>query len=714
MSPPKLPDHAGSPLRVLRARPRALAATVLLLTLAFVGAVFALGPAEANTAGADRANLPASSQSGEVADIVDGLGSGGRTPVLVVYSRTDGAALTEADRAAVAGRAAPLGATGLDGVPSEVMFDPTGTVATVQVPVSDTLEGKDNDKAVERVREVASDGVDEPLRAQVTGGPAVSADLNKVFDGADVTLLLVTALVVAVLLLVTYRSPVLWLVPLIVVAIGDRLATVVVGALAPKVDVAVDSSAAGILSVLVFGAGTNYALLLVSRYRDDLRVEADRFTAMRRALRGVAPAVLASGSTVVLSLLTLLAAELTVNRGLGFAGACGIVIAMFFGLVVLPAALVLPGRWLFWPLIPRVGDPVAADRDGVWTKLGRVVSARPVLVSVGATAVLAALACGLFGTSVGLSQNELFRETPESVQGAKTLESVLPAGATQPLTVVSSAAAGTQVATTAEGVEGVSSVAPGTASERYAVTDVVLDSAPGSSRSDATIVRLRQALAEVPGADALVGGTTAGEYDVAKATSRDTRVVVPLVLAIVFVVLVLLLRAVVAPVLLVLTVVATYFSALGAAEVVFSTVYDFPALDDNVPLLSFLFLVALGVDYNIFLIARTREDTVAGHDTRAAVLRALASTGGVITSAGILLAAVFAVLGVLPLITLTQIGVIVGAGVLLDTLIVRTVLVPALVVMTGKCFWWPGRPEESAGTRKGEAPEPTHVAHSVG
>ncbi|MFF7244646.1 MMPL family transporter [Embleya sp. NPDC008237] len=715
--PPKPPGRAGPAPRVPSARlgPRPIAVTVLLLTLVFVGAVFALGPSEANTPGADGANLPASSQSAKAAKIVDGPTGGGRTPVLVVYSRADGSALTEADRAVIGGRAAPLGAVGLDGVPAEAVFDPKGTVATVPVPVSDKLEGKDNDRLVATVRKVASDGVHRPLRVQVTGGPAVSADLTKVFDGADVTLLVVTALVVAVLLLVTYRSPVLWLVPLVVVAIGDRLATVVVGALAPKVDVAVDSSAAGILSVLVFGAGTNYALLLVSRYRDELRSEEDRFAAMRRALRGVVPAVLASGSTVVLSLLTLLAAELTVNRGLGFAGACGIVIAMFFGLVVLPAALVLPGRWLFWPLIPRVGDPIAADRDGVWAKLGRVVSARPVLVSVGATAVLGALACGLFGTSVGLSQNEIFRKTPESVQGAKTLQSVRPAGATQPLTVVSSAPTGAAVAKTAEGVEGVSSVEPGATFGRYAVTDVILDSTPGSSRSDATLVRLRRALADVPDAHALVGGTTAGEYDVARATDRDTRIVVPLVLAIVFGVLVLLLRALVAPALLVLTVVATYFSALGAAEMVFGTVYDFPALDDNVPLLSFLFLVALGVDYNIFLIARAREDTVAGHDTRAAILRALASTGGVITSAGILLAAVFAVLGVLPLITLTQIGVIVGAGVLLDTLVVRTVLVPALVLLTGKHFWWPGRPEgagDGGGAGTGGSAKPRESAAS--
>lgn len=678
-------------------RPRALAATVLLLTLIFVGAVFALGPSEATTGGANGDNLPRGSQSARAADIVEGLDSKGRTPALVVYSRTDGGPLTEGERAAIVGRSGPLGAVGLDRTPAPVEFDPAGTVATVVVPLSDTLESDENGKVVEEVRRVASEGIDAPLRAQVTGGPAVQADLSQVFDGADLTLLGATALVVALLLLVTYRSPVLWLVPLAVVGIADRLATVVVGGLAPKFGVSVDGSAGGILSVLVFGAGTNYALLLVSRYRDELRVEENRFVAMRTALRGIAPAVLASGTTVTLSLTTLLTADLTANRGLGFAGAIGIVIAMFFGLVVLPAALVLPGRWLFWPLIPRVGEAVAAERDGVWSRLGRGVARRPALVSIGAVAVLAALACGLLGTSVGLSQNESFRTPPESVRAQQTLEAVLPGGATQPLTLVSSVSAADEVSRVAAEVPGVASVTPGAPSGRYAVGSVVLDAEPGSASSDAALKRLRAAVAEVPDAHALVGGTTAGEYDIAQATSRDTRVVVPLVLAIVFVVLIALLRALVAPILLVLTVVVSYFAAMGGGWLLFDALYDFPALDDNVPLLAFLFLVALGVDYNIFLIARAREDTVAGHDTRAAILRALASTGGVITSAGILLAAVFAVLGVLPLITLTQIGVIVGTGVLLDTLLVRTVLVPALVLLVGDRFWWPGRPEE-AGT----------------
>ncbi|MFD9692811.1 MMPL family transporter, partial [Kitasatospora sp. NPDC059088] len=501
--------------------------------------------------------------------------------------------------------------------------------------------------------------------------------------------------VVAVLLLITYRSPILWLVPLLVVGAGDRTAGILIGVLAPHAGVQVDASTAGILSVLVFGAGTDYALLLVSRYRDELHLTDDRFTAMARAWRGTAPAVLASGTTVVLSLLTLLAAELTGNRGLGFAGAVGILTAMLFGLIVLPAALVLPGRRLFWPLVPQVGAPVTADRRGLWARMGASVARRPARVALAGTAVLLLLASGALGITTGLARADSFREAPESVLGQRTLAAVQPAGAAEPLTLLSATAAADRTTAAARQVPGVSSVTPTDRTGSWARADIVLDAAPGTAASDHTIRRLRHAVADVPGAQALVGGPTAEAYDTAQANAHDTRIVVPLVLAIVLIVLIALLRALVAPLLLVTTVIASYFAALGASWTIFRTVYDFPALDTNVPLLSFLFLVALGVDYNIFLIARTREDTVAGHDTRRAVLRALASTGGVITSAGILLAAVFAVLGVLPLITLTQIGVIVGIGVLLDTLLVRTVLVPALVLLTGRRFWWPGRPGSS-------------------
>ncbi|WP_436791295.1 MMPL family transporter [Yinghuangia sp. YIM S10712] len=667
---------------------------VLLVVTAGVAGLFAFGPSDATTGESDRSSAPASSQSARVAALQAQQPSGALTPVIAVYSRADGTELTDRDRAAVLARRDALASVAAAGVAEAAFPDPR--VATVTIPVPGDLPDDDRDSLVDTIRATASDAIEPPLRAQVTGGPAFATDLSNVFDGADTTLLLTTAGVVAVLLLVTYRSPLLWLVPLAVVGIGDRSATVIVGWVAPYAGVDIDGSAAGILSVLVFGAGTNYALLLVSRYRDELRRSQDRYAAMERAWRGTAPAVLASGTTVALSLLTLLAADLTVNRGLGFAGAVGIVVAMFFGLVVLPAALVLPGRVLFWPFVPHVGDTVTAERRGFWYRLGRRVARRPAATVLACLAVLLALAAGLGSVTTGLPQNDSFRETPESVSGQKTLQSVLPAGAADPLTVVAAPDKAAAAASAAAGVSGVASVGAPIATPAFAEFRVVLSSAPGTAASDRTIESLRDRLAAVPDANALVGGTTAESYDVARAVDRDTRVVVPLVLVIVLGVLVLLLRALIAPVLLIATVVASYFAALGAGWIVFRTAYDFPALDTTVPLLSFLFLVALGVDYNIFLIARTREDTLAGHGTRSAVLRALASTGGVITSAGILLAAVFTVLGVLPLITLTQIGVVVCIGVLLDTLLVRTVLVPALVLLTGEGFWWPGHPDRSA------------------
>ncbi|MEU9945907.1 MMPL family transporter [Streptomyces lavendulae] len=674
-----------------RSRPRAYAWLVLLLTVAGLAAAFALGPSGAATTDSGGGALPASSQSARVAGIVETFPSGAVAPAVVVYSNADGAPLTAAQRAEIDRRALRLGALGL--VPGAARPEVTGNkVATVPVLLATDTGERQNTARIEEIRATASEGIDAPLRAQVTGGPAFRADIAAVFEGADTTLLIATGSVVAVLLLITYRSPVLWLVPLLVVASADRFAAGLVGALAPHAGIEVDASSAGILSVLVFGAGTDYALLLVSRYRDELHLTADRFTAMARAWRGTAPSVLASGTTVVLSLLTLLAAELGGNRGLGFAGAVGILVAMAFALLVLPAALVLPGRRVFWPLVPRPGEPRAVDRGGVWSRIGTAVSRRPALVALAGTAVLVALASGGLGLHTGLAQADSFRKTPEAVLGQRTLATVRPAGAGEPLTLISSPTAADEVLEAARRTPGIADVTATERTDRYARAEAVPAAAPGTPSSDDTIRALRTRLAGIPGADALVGGTTAGNYDVERATAHDTRLVVPLVLAIVFLVLAALLRSLVAPVLLVATVIGSYFAALGAGRIVFGTVYGFPALDSTVPLLSFLFLVALGVDYNIFLIARAREETLSGHPTRTAVLRALTVTGGVITSAGVLLASVFAVLGVLPLITLTQIGVIVGIGVLLDTLLVRTVLVPALVLLTGNRFWWPGRP----------------------
>jgi RND superfamily putative drug exporter len=449
----------------------------------------------------------------------------------------------------------------------------------------------------------------------------------------------------------------------------------------------------GIVSVLVFGAGTDYALLLIARYREQLRVTASRRDAMRQALRLARPAIVASAGTVILALLTLLVAVQTSNRTLGLAAALGVLVAVVFGVVVLPAALVCLPRGIFWPFVPMVGSAEPSER-GFWSRAARMVNRRPRLVLLGGVVVLTALCAGLFSATIGLSQTEQVRTKVESVAGQQALARHFPAGASQPVTVIAGTAFATAVLDATHSAVGVASVSQPERSTDGQLTkfDVELTGATGTPAADRSIQDLRTRLEAVSGADALVGGGPAADLDQREANRRDNAVVVPVILAVVLAVLIVLLRSLVAPVLLLLTVVASFAASLGAASVVLRGVFDVPGLGESVPLLSFLFLVALGVDYNIFLVSRAREETNRLRSTSDGMMRALAATGGVITSAGVLLAAVFAVLGVLPVIVLTQIGVIVGIGVLIDTLLVRTLIVPALAVITGEWFWWPAKP----------------------
>jgi RND superfamily putative drug exporter len=381
---------------------------------------------------------------------------------------------------------------------------------------------------------------------------------------------------------------------------------------------------------------------------------------------------------------------------LGVTAALGIGIAALFALIVLPAALVVCGRGLFWPFIPRVGGGDPEHERGIWARIGRAVARRPGIVTIASVLVLGILASGIFGTRLGLSQTEQFRVEAESVDGFNTLSRYFPAGASNPAVVLSRPAQAEQVLAAATESPGVAQARIVERTADLVRIDAVLESAPNTPESYTAIRTLRGEVSAVPGAEALVGGSVATALDVREASSRDLRVIVPVILLVVLLVLGVLLRAAVAAVLLILTVIASFCAALGAGSWLFREVLGYPALDNPVPLFAFLFLVALGVDYNIFLVTRAREEA-ATRGTRKGMLVALAATGSVITSAGILLAAVFAVLGVLPIITLTQIGVIVGLGVLLDTLLVRTVLVPALATLLGERFWWPSRPAASAG-----------------
>lgn len=651
---------------------------LLLLGLIAATAVLVLGPTQATTPVTPTSGLVAGADSTVAAARLAAQPGGPVSPAVVVVSRPDGGPLTPADRRAVAAVAAavPSALRGGDAAGPQGPAEVRRNVAVVVVPLRASLSDEREVQVVDALR-AAVRKASGSLRAEVTGQPAVDRDLSAVFDGADGRLLLVTVGVVAVLLLLTYRSPVLWLLPLVTVALADRVAVALVGATAPTAGVPVDQAAEGILSVLVFGAGTDYALLLVARYRDELRVESDRFAAMATALRRTAPAVLASGGTVVLSLLTLTLADLTSLRGLGYACAVGVAVAMAAALVVLPPLLVLPGRWLFWPRVPRAGE--GRDPGRVWSGVGELVTRRPRRVAVCGLALLTVAAAALGTAHLGLSADQQFVKAPESVVAARHLSLGLPAGAAAPLVVIGGQEQA--VVRRSLAVPGVASATPSDGA-----VQVVLDAAPGTARSDQAIGELRSALR---GTAAHVGGDTATTYDAVRANEHDTAVVVPLVLLVVALVLLVLLRSVTAAAVLVGTVVVSFAGALGAAWLLLDATYGFPAFDVGVPLLSFLFLVALGVDYNIFLVERARELVDDGEPTGQAIVSALASTGPVITSAGVLLAAVFAVLGVLPLITLTQIGVVVGLGVLLDTLLVRTLVVPALVVLLGDRFWWP-------------------------
>ncbi len=607
---------------------------------------------------------------------------------VVVY--VDDAGITPADRAKVDADRAGLAGYAVAGQLSPVTASADGKALLVSFPVAGDNEAQVT--AGKKIKETIKAGTPPGLHAALTGPAGGVADVVDSFSGIDGTLLLVTAVVVALLLLITYRSPVLWLVPLISVGVASQAATAVVYLLARHAGLTVNGQSQGILTVLVFGAGTDYALLLIARYREELHRHADRHRAMAVALRRSFPAILASAATVAISLLCLLAAQMNNIRGLGPVAAVGVVTAFLAMTTLLPALLVICGRWLFWPFVPRyVAGGAVADEHAVWGRIARGVARRPARVWVTTAVVLAALAVGMVGMRTGLRQTDQFTKRVDSVTGQQFVDAHFAAGASGPAQVITAASGAGAVADAARGVPGVAQVRPAVVSAdgRWAEVDVVLADPPDSAAAKATVDRLRAAVHPVAGAQALVGGQTAVLLDSERAAGHDNRVVLPLILGVVLLVLILLLRALVAPVLLVASVVLSFAAAMGTATLIFKAL-GHPRIDLGMPLLAFLFLVALGVDYTIFLMTRAREEVArVGH--AAGVPRALAVTGGVITSAGLVLAATFAVLAVLPLVTMLQMGIIVAVGVLLDTLVVRTLLVPALAGSVGRAVWWPGR-----------------------
>lgn len=657
----------------------------LVVLLASVAAMVLLGGSDTDST--SPVSVPANSESARADSTRPQFPQGDAVPAILVVTRPDGAALSPADLAATdAARARVLAAGDVDGAPP-VVVSQDGQSAVATIPLRGDLSGFALNDAVTSLRAAATDGLPSDLRTELTGGPAFGADIANSFSGANITLLAVTAAVVALLLIITYRSPVLWLVPLLVIALADRVGSVIGAAIATGVGTTPDGSTSGITSVLVFGAGTNYALLLISRYREELGRESDHRAALATARRHAGPAIIASNATVVLALLTLLLASSPSTRSLGVQAAAGLVVAAVFVLLVLPPALALFGKRLFWPFVPEVGaEPLTTT--GFWHRIADGVARRPAQVAGVSIAALVLLCTGLIGTPIGLSQTEQFRVQAESVTGYQTLAAHFPSGLTDPTRVVAATASDDAIRQAIVSTPGVVSAQPtGQSPSGLTQWSVVLDAAPGSDEAFDTIDSLRASVHGVDG-EALVGGSDASARDARASAERDLRVVVPAILVVVLVVLYVLLRAALAPLVLVAVTVLSAVAALGLGGWVSVHAFGFPALDNTTPLYAFLFLVALGVDYTIFLVTRAREETPE-HGTRDGIVRAVSATGAVITSAGIVLAAVFCVLGVLPLIVLTQIGIIVGLGILLDTFVVRTVIIPALFTLIGPRIWWP-------------------------
>lgn len=647
----------------------------LLVVLALFGT---LSSVDAPSAGSDPA--PTDSESAAVEKLLSEFPGAEEQSVLIVLSPEHSGTLTSEDEAAIDDLQTALAH---DHELSGPMVSEDERAALLISPITVGADNTETSTIIGDLREeIASANV--PLTVHVTGGPAFGADIAGAFDGADLTLLLVTIAIVAALLIFTYRSPVLWLIPLIVVAIADRAASILTNVAGSAFDLQFD---AGIISVLVFGAGTNYALLLISRYREELHHHTDHRAALAQAWRRTIPAILASNVTVILSLATLAFAAIPGTRGLGIASAIGLAIALIAAVFLLPPALAVSGRRVFWPRVPQVGTPVNAGR--FWRTLAEGVSARPSRSLAAGLALLAVMATGLIGTGIGLTQMEKFRVPSDSADGLEVLAEHFDAGEAQPIVLLTETPETT--AALVEGTDGVLRLREDRHHGGRTELIVTPESAPGSPETLELVRDLRAEIAESADAEALVGGGPATDVDAREGNLRDLLLVAPLILAVSFLVLAVLLRSLLAPVLLLAINIISAAAAIGAGAWLSQFVFGLSNLDLQVPLMSFLFLVALGIDYTIFLVHRARTE-VGAVGTRTAMIHAVEGTGAVITSAGLVLAGVFAALGVLPLVTLGQLGLIVGLGVIIDTIVVRTILVPALFAIGGEKMWWPGKP----------------------
>ena len=700
----------------------------ILIPVALIGAWLAVGGAGgiafgqiSDVAQNDQAEfLPASAEATKVQQLQEGFRDADLIPGIVVYQRDGG--LTASDHSLIDRQRDALAA--IDGVSgddvSPAIDSDDGAAVEIFVPLDTTVKVTDT---VERMRAYLDDNAVDGLGVWVTGPAGLTADLVDAFTGIDGLLLLVAFVAVFIILVIVYRSPLL---PLIVLgtslfALTASVFTVV--ALARADILTLTGQTQGILFILVIGAATDYSLLYVARYREALRDHRSRWVATLAALKGAWEPIAASGATVIAGLLILLFSDLNSNKSLGPVASIGVGFAILAALTLLPALMMAAGRVAFWPRRPQAGSAQGESGDdgarGVWPKLGRVIARRPRLIWVASTLVLVAAAGGLLQLNAnGVPQSEFVLGESQGRDGQVVLGEHFPGGSGTPAIVIAPEDELDDVAAMLLGTSGVDSVTvvsddspsgslpvtedgvqplgpPGTPAGDPTVVDgtvllqATLTGAGDSLEAEETVRELRSQLADRH-PDALVGGVTAVALDTNDTAIHDRNLIIPLVLLVITLILMLLLRSILAPIILILSVVVSFAAALGVAALVFNGILQFPGADPSVPLFGFVFLVALGVDYNIFLMTRVREESKL-HGTRAGILRGLSSTGGVITSAGLVLAATFAALGVIPILFLAQIAFIVAFGVIVDTFLVRSLLVPALSYDIGRAIWWPSR-----------------------
>ena len=641
--------------------------------------------------------LPESAESTQAIQRLEAFQDPNDLVTTIVYYRESG--LTEDDLAAIESQGPEIAQ--LEGV-SNVITPQTAVEQQIPAPyVSEDGQVAKLDFTINRgdelweempdvadeIRDLAAiDGVD----VYVAGAGGTTADQAAAFAGMDGRLLLITLCAVVLILLVSYRSPALWALPIFCAVVSLGIAMGVLYLLAKYADMTINGQTQFIMTVLVIGAGTDYALLLVARYREELRRHEDRHEAMAFALHRAAPAIFASASTVVVGLLCLMFAELNSTAGLGPANAVAVAVTFVVMVTLLPALLVICGRWVFWPFIPRFGSEEPTE-SGFWARTGRRMAPRPRVVWIFTTIALLIVALGALRLDTsGIPNDETYvaGQDVESVAGNELLVEHGLVDASSPIQIVANADQADDVVASMADIEGIQDPAIVAEEDGTALILANLTADPLDQQSIEAVNDIRGAVHAVEGADAQVGGWTAVTVDIEEASARDNRVVIPIMLIAVMLILMGLLRALASPLILIGTVILSFAAALGISGVVFDFVFDRPHTDPGFPLYAFVFLVALGIDYNIFLMTRVREET-ATKGTRRGSLIALASTGGVITAAGIVLAATFGALATMPLTFALQIGTTIALGVLLDTMIVRSVLVTALNLDLGGRIWWP-------------------------